>query len=120
MKIPDRRKFIRLGREFPVKLFTEELDCSFEGKTVNLSQAGAFIKTTGYHFLQVKDETILTCFIPPDFTGQDTTIGLRGSAIICRTDQESEAVAVQFVKIFKQFERIPYFEEFELFRRWQY
>ena len=89
-----------------MKLFKEELECSLEGVTVNLSQDGAFIKTTGCRFFQVQDEAILTCLLPPDFTGQDKTIGLRGRAIVSRVDQESEGVAVEFTSMFRQFERI--------------
>lgn len=49
---------------------------------------------------------VLTFYLPPNFTGQNKTIALRGDAVITRIDQENEGIAVEFIKTFKEFERI--------------
>jgi hypothetical protein len=108
MRILDRRKYPRSRQKFPVRIFKEDLDYFLEGVIVNLSQQGAFIKTQHCRYLQVKDEAMLTCLLPPDFTGHDATIGLQGPAIVRRIDQQSEGVAVEFVKMFRQFKRISF------------
>ena len=72
-----------------------------------MSQMGAFIRTENWSFCHVNDEVIVTCCLPPDFTGQNEFIGLQGEATIRRLDPVNKCVAVEFVKTFKQFERIP-------------
>ena len=100
------RKNIRVGRNFLVRLFNKDLNFSIEGITANLSQAGAFIQSRNLHFCQARTLVVLTFFLPPDFTGQNETIGLQGDAVITRIDQENEGVAVEFIKTFREFERI--------------
>jgi hypothetical protein len=104
-KIQDRRIHKRLDLRFPTKLNALGLNYPVEGETENLSQGGALIKTRSWYVFQHRDRTLVTIFIPPDFSGQETTIGLQGSAVIIRIDQDNELVALQFVKSFKQFER---------------
>ena len=70
-----------------------------------MSQTGAFIRTENWSSFQVNDEAIVTCFLPPDFSGQDEFIGLQGEVTIRRLDPENKCVAVEFVKSFRQFER---------------
>jgi len=70
-----------------------------------MSQMGAFIRTEDCSSFQVKDEAIVTCFLPPDFTGQDEFIGLQGKATIRRLDPVNKCVAVEFVRSFRQFKR---------------
>jgi hypothetical protein len=83
-----------------------DLNPSIEGITTNLSQGGAFIKSKDRHLCQAGAYAFLTFFLPPDFTGQNRTIGLRGEAIITRIDQENEGVAVEFINALRGFERI--------------
>ncbi len=45
-------------------------------------------------------------FSPPDFTRQNKTIVLQGDAVITKIDLENKGIAVEFVKAFKEFERI--------------
>jgi hypothetical protein len=45
-------------------------------------------------------------FLPPDFTGQNKTIGLQGDAVITRIDRENEGIAVEFIKTFRELEPI--------------
>ena len=102
-----RRKNIRMGRNFPVKLVKEGLEAlSFEGMAVELSRKGAFIKSENRLSLEAHAPVVLTFFLPPDFTGQNETIGLQGDAVITRIDQENEGIAVEFIKTFREFERI--------------
>ncbi len=102
----ERRKHLRLARHFPAKLSKMGLYSPVAGVTENVSQGGAFVKTSDRHVLQIHDRTILTIFLPPDFTGQDKTIGLQGSAIISRVDPEKDGVGVRFSTDFKHLRRV--------------
>ena len=106
MTTRDKRKHVRIKRFFKVKLSKAGTSNSIEGQTENVSQGGAFIKTKDWHSLKPNDKTTLKFYLPPVFTGQDGTIGLQGSAVINRVDEENEGVAVEFLQNFKQFERI--------------
>jgi len=106
-KYDRRRKNIRIGRKFPVKLVKEGSEAlSFEGMAVNLSRKGAFIKSENGLSLAAHAPVVLIFFLPPDFTGQNKTIGLKGDAVITRIDQENEGVAVEFIETFTEVERI--------------
>jgi hypothetical protein len=72
----------------------------------NVSPNGAFIKTENWRLFHIDDQAQLTFFLPPEFTGQQDMIGLQGSAVITRVDEEQEGVGVAFVKALKQFEPI--------------
>jgi hypothetical protein len=104
----DRRpKNIRMGHKFPVKLVKEGSEALYlEGMAVNLSRKRAFIKSENRLSLEAHVPVVLTFFLPPDFTVQNKTIGLQGDAVITRIDQENEGVAVEFIKTFREFERI--------------
>jgi len=111
MTTPSKRKHVRITRYFRAKLSKAGTSDSIEGNTENVSQGGAFIRTKDWHSFKPNDKTTITVFLPPLFTGQDATIGLQGSGIISRIDEEDEGVAVEFLENFKQFERI---EEMEI------
>jgi hypothetical protein len=111
MTTRDKRKHVRITQFFEAKLSKAGTSHSIAGQTENVSQGGAFIKTKDWHSLKPNDKTTVTVFLPPLFTGQDATIGLQGSAVINRIDEENEGVAVEFLQNFKQFERI---EEMEI------
>ncbi|MGD8370138.1 MAG: FHA domain-containing protein [Syntrophobacterales bacterium] len=106
MRSSENRKKPRIRQTFQVRFLKEGLDLSFEGRTVNLSQKGAFIKTKHYRFCQPGEPAFFTFFFPPDFTGQDKTVGLQGSAVIARIDQENEGIGVEFIKNLNQFEPV--------------
>ncbi|MEE9121514.1 MAG: PilZ domain-containing protein [Syntrophobacteria bacterium] len=106
METLDHRKNIRIRCNFPVKLINEGLDFPFEGMVANLSQKGAFIKSKNRFSLEAHAPVVLTFFLPADFTGQNKTIALQGDAVITRIDPENEAIAVEFIKTFREFERI--------------
>jgi len=105
MTIPNRRREPRLTLRFPVRISRDGWDLWFGGTSVNMSQTGAFIRTEDWSSFQVNDEAIVTCFLPPDFSGQDEFIGLQGKATIRRLDPVNKCLAMEFVKNFKQFER---------------
>lgn len=100
------RKNVNVRRNFPVRLFNKDLNLSIEGISANLSQARAFIKSKKRYSCQAGVSVVLTFFLPPDFTGQNKTIGLQGDAVITRIDRENEGIAVEFIKTFREFERI--------------
>lgn len=64
MEVRDCRKNIRVRRNFPVRLFMEDLNLSIEGITTNLSQGGAFIKSKNRHSCQAGALVVLTLFLP--------------------------------------------------------
>lgn len=100
------RKNVRVRRNFPVRLFIKDSNLFIEGITTNLSQGGAFIKTKNVHSCQAGALAVLTFFLPPDFTGQNETIGLQGDTVITWIDQENKGIAVEFIKTFREFERV--------------
>ena len=112
MKTPNRRKSVRLNREFPVTLCKDGGECIVPGVSANLSQVGAFVQTSFWRLFEVNDETIVSFLLPPDFTGQDEIICLRGTALVKRIEQMNESIAVEFDKTFKQFQpvRTNYYE----------
>jgi hypothetical protein len=73
---------------------------------LDLSQSGAFIKTENWNFFKPNELTELTIFLPPDFTGMDAPIALRGSAIVRKVDRLREGIAVEFINELKQFRPI--------------
>ena len=102
----DQRKSPRIRQSFRVKLLRQGVDYTLEGTTTNLSQKGAFIRTKHYRSFQAGEPGEFTFFLPPDFTGQDKTVGLQGNAVISRIDQDNEGIGVEFIKSLKQFERV--------------
>lgn len=106
MRTFDQRKSPRISQSFRVKFLRQGVDYTLEGMTINLSQKGAFIRTRHYRSFQAGEPGEFTFFLPPDFTGQDKTVGLQGNAIITRIDQDNEGIGVQFIKSLKQFERV--------------
>jgi hypothetical protein len=103
--LADRRRNVRVSRRFSVKLCKEGLYFPVEGVTENLGSRGALIKLNDLHAFQISDRVILTLLLPPSFSGQETTIGLRGSAQIIRLVGDNEGVAVEFRGTLKQFKR---------------
>jgi hypothetical protein len=106
MRTFDQRKSPRISQSFRVKFLRQGVDYTLEGMTINLSQKGAFIRTRHYRSFQAGEPGEFTFFLPPDFTGQDKTVGLQGNAVITRIDQDNEGIGVQFIKSLKQFERV--------------
>ena len=106
MRTFDQRKSPRIRQRFRVKLLRRGVDYTLEGMTANLSQKGAFIRTKHYRSFRAGEPGEFTFYLPPDFTGQDKTVGLQGNAVITRIDQDNEGIGVEFIKSLKQFERV--------------
>ena len=106
MKTLEYRKYVRVRRNFPVRLFIKDSNLFIEGFTTNLSQGGALIKSENRHSCEAGAHVFLTLFLPPDITEQKKTIGLQGDAVIIRIDQENESIAVEFINALREFERI--------------
>jgi hypothetical protein len=109
MRIHDQRRRPRVRKNFQVTLHKRVPgipDGLLGGNTLDLSDSGAFIKTENWHFFKPNELTELTIFLPPDFTGVDAPIGLRGSATVKRVDRLREGIAVEFIIEFKLFRPI--------------
>ena len=102
----DRRKSLRIGHKFQVSLHHIHQSREFHGVTDNLSQGGALITTGDLPSFHVHDQTVLTFWLPPEFSGQNRTIGLRGTASVVRLDSAGNGIGVQFVDNFRQFQRV--------------
>jgi hypothetical protein len=107
MEAPDRRKYPRLRQGFRVEFFKQGSRHSLEGTSVDVSQGGAFVKTSQWRTLKVRDYAVIAFSLPPDYTGQEKTIRLRGEAVIKRVDQENKGIGVEFTKKFRNFEPVP-------------
>ena len=105
-ELAERRRNVRLNRRFSVRFCKEGLYFPVEGVTENIGPRGAFIKLNDLHAFRIRDRIILTLFLPPSFSGQETTIGLLGSAQIVRLVGDNKGVAVKFSGPLKQFKRI--------------
>ena len=104
-ELAERRKQVRLSHRFSVRFCKVGLYFPVEGVTENIGSCGALIKLNDLHAFQTHDRIILTLFLPPSFSGQETTIGLRGSAQIIRLVGDNEGIAVEFQGSLKQFKR---------------
>lgn len=108
--IDERRRHVRINRQFATQIFTPSSDFETQGVTENISQGGAYIKVEDWRAFQIGDQTVITFFLPPTFTDRDKTIGLRGEAEIKRIDQQNEGIALEFSRHFQEFEKIDHVE----------
>ena len=106
MDAPDRRKYPRLKQSFRAELSKQGTSHSCKGTSIDLSQGGALIKLNQVEGFKVKDAAIVSFALPPEYTGQQKTIRLKGGAIITRIDQKNKAVGVEFTRNLKQFEPV--------------
>ena len=114
--IDERRRHVRIHRQFVTQIFTPRSDYETQGVTENISQGGAYIKVEDWHAFQIGDQTVITFFLPPSFTDRDKTIGLRGEAEVKRVDQQNEGIALEFSRYFQEFEKIDHIEIAETYR----
>jgi hypothetical protein len=105
METRDRRRNTRLHRQFVVHV-RSLTGSEAEGESDNVSQVGAFVKTERWGGFKARDEVVITFCLPPDFTGQDKPIGLRGEAIVTRIDPAHQGVGLEFARSFRQFEQV--------------
>jgi hypothetical protein len=104
----ERRKHVRIQRQFEARLFNAKVRYETEGLTENISQGGVYVKTRDWRVFQSGDHAIVTLFLPPSFTDRDKIFGLRGNAIVRRVDTQNEGVALEFSRDFQEFEKVEY------------
>jgi hypothetical protein len=100
----ERRNNTRLLKKFQATIKIPRADAEIDGVTENLSQGGAFISSRYLPSFQENDEAIVLLFLPPEMTGQQSTLILNGPAVVKRIDKEKYGIAVQFQKALKAFE----------------
>ncbi|MGD8252996.1 MAG: FHA domain-containing protein [Syntrophobacterales bacterium] len=108
--IDERRRHVRINRQFITQIFTPRNEHETQGVTENISQGGAYIKVEDWRAFQTGEQTVITFFLPPSFTDRDKTIGLRGEAEVKRVDQQNEGIALEFSRYFQEFEKIDHVE----------
>ena len=106
----ERRKHVRIQRQFVTAILNIERDYQTEGVTENVSLGGAFIKTKDWHSFRTGDKAVLTLFLPPSPGDREKTVGLRGEAVIKRIDRKNEGIALEFTEGFPDFEKIENFQ----------
>lgn len=100
----DRRSDKRLLKTFQVTIKIARTAAEINGVTENLSQGGAFISSQTLPSFQENEKTIVQLFLPPEMTGQQTTLILNGPAVVKRIEKERCGVALQFQKELRAFE----------------
>jgi hypothetical protein len=110
MNSRERRKHVRIQRQFEARLFNAKVKYETEGLTENISQGGVYVRTRDYRSFQTGDQAIVTLFLPPDFTNREKMFGLRGNAIVRRVDNKKEGVALEFVRELEEFEKVEHSE----------
>ena len=108
--IDERRRHVRINRQFVTKISTTRTDYETQGVTENISQGGAYIKVEDWRAFQTGDQTVITFFLPPSFTDRSKTIALRGEAEVKRVEQQNEGIALEFSRYFQEFEKIDHVE----------
>ena len=106
----ERRRYVRINRQFVTHIFTPGSDYETQGVTENISQGGAYIKVDDWRAFQTGDQTVITFLLPPSFTDRGKTICLRGEAEVKRVDQQNRGIALEFSRHFQEFEKIDHVE----------
>jgi hypothetical protein len=106
MDSTERREYPRSNWSFPVLLSTEGPRSWLHGTSVNVSQSGALIRIESWPLFRVDDRATIIWTLPTEFTGQSEMVSLQGEAMVCRIDHDHHGIAVQFLKMFRTFERI--------------
>ena len=106
----ERRKHVRIQRQFEVRLFNAKVRYETEGLTENISEGGVYVKTRDWRSFRTGDQAIVTLFLPPSFTDRDKIFGLRGNAIVRRVDERNEGVTLEFSRDFQEFEKVEHSE----------
>jgi tetratricopeptide (TPR) repeat protein len=102
----ENRKHMRHTCHFPVFITKEGIDTAIRGVSENIAQIGAFIKTKDLSSFTINDKVALCIFIPSLFSAKHKTVGMQGTGIITRIDEEKQGIAVRFRTNFKEFGRI--------------
>jgi len=106
MTFRERRKYVRISRQFTTVLSSSEGKYETVGITENISQGGVYVKTINWRAFRAGDQTIFTLFLPPSFTDKNRTLGLRGNAVVRRIDFRNQGIALEFNKKLQEFEKL--------------
>ena len=105
MTVPfNRRKYPRLSKSFQAIVRLLHGSAELSGITHDLSQSGAFIISPSWSDFRVDDEAEIMFFLPPEFTGQNDALILKGLGTVRRVDDDSWGIAIEFPKELKRFE----------------
>ena len=99
----ERRKYPRMVTVFKVTLTRTDQTSELEAVTHDVSQTGSLILTSHWNTFTQGDRTDLRLFLPPDFTGQPSTLILRGPGIVRRLDADRNGIAVEFLRSLRTF-----------------
>jgi c-di-GMP-binding flagellar brake protein YcgR len=100
----DRRNHKRLFKRFQASVKIARTAAEIEGVTENISQGGALISSQSLPSFQKNEEAIVQLFLPPEMTGQQSTLVLGGPAVVRRVEKEQGGIALQFQKGLRAFE----------------
>ena len=100
----EKRNYLRLDNNFQTRARTLHRSAELSGITHNVSQSGAFIISPSWSDFQVDDQTEIIFCLPPDFTGQNDILILKGLATVKRVDGYMSGIALEFQKQLKAFE----------------
>lgn len=100
----DRRNHKRLFKRFQASVKIARTATEIEGVTENISQGGALISSQSLPSFQKNEEAIVQLFLPPEMTGQQSTLVLGGPAVVKRVEKEQGGIALQFQKELRAFE----------------
>ena len=105
MTVPsNRRKYPRLSQSFQTRVRILPASEQLSGLTHNVSQSGALIVSPSWSDFQVDDEAEIMFFLPPEFTGQNETLILKGLGTVRRVDGDRWGIAIEFPKELRTFE----------------
>ena len=100
----EKRNYLRLDNNFQTRARTLHRSAELSGITHNVSQSGAFIISPSWSDFQVDDQTEIIFFLPPEFTGQNDTLTLKGLGTVRRVDGDRWGIAIEFPKELRTFE----------------
>ena len=105
-EIRHKLECMRCSGNFPAKLANKKTGVSIDGVTENISQVGAFIKTRNWSAFRTNDPVSVAISLPSILSDQIANVDMEGPAIIAGVDEDNEGIAIQFMRSFRQFERV--------------
>jgi hypothetical protein len=100
----DRRNHKRLFKRFQVSIKIARTATEIQGVTENISQGGALISSQSLPSIQKNEKATVQLFLPPEMTGQQSTLVLGGPAVVRRVEKEQGGIALHFQKELRAFE----------------
>jgi hypothetical protein len=88
-----RRKYPRLSQSFTARARLLYGSAQLSGITHDLTPSGVFIFNPSWCDFLVDDEREIILFLPPEFTGQNETLILKGLGAVRRFDSDRWAIS---------------------------